>query len=116
MTPESLTPPDIAGQVIEIRTTFSSRDDAERCARKLIDRRLAACVQVDGPVTSVYRWQGRVEAASEYRCTCKTAPARAAACIAALRDLHPYDLPEILQLPVAATPDYARWVQEHVDA
>lgn len=107
-------PPDPPLVVIEIRSTFPTREEAERCGRDLIERRLAACVQVDGPVTSVYRWHGQIEAAAEYRCACKTSASRADACIAAIRGLHPYEVPEILVVSCAASADYGRWVEESV--
>jgi periplasmic divalent cation tolerance protein len=111
---ESSMPLDAAPRVIEIRTAFPSREDAERCGRDLLDRRLAACVQVDGPVTSLYRWQGRIESAAEFRCTCKTSGERADDCVAAIRGMHPYELPEILRTACAASAEYARWVVESV--
>jgi len=102
--------------VVELRTTWPAREAAERCGRELVERRLAACVQVDGPVTSVYRWQGAVETAAEFRFTCKTTPDRSAACAAAITALHPYDVPELLRVASVASPDYARWVRESVGA
>lgn len=107
-------PPDPHPAIVEIHTTFPSRDEAERCGRKLVEDRLAACVQVAGPVTSIYRWSGAIETAAEFRCTCKTTAARAADCCAAIRGLHPYDVPEILSVMCTASADYARWVEESV--
>lgn len=100
--------------VVEIRTTFPGRDAAEACARRLVAARLAACGQVDGPVTSSYRWQGIVESAAEWRCTLKTTAARSAACVAAVAAEHPYENPELLVAEVVAAPAYAAWVRESV--
>jgi len=105
---------DAVGGIVEIRTMFAARGEAEGCARALVDRRLAACVQVEGPVQSTYRWQGAVERAEEFRCTAKTAAALAAACMAAIRRMHAYDTPEVLVVAVAASPAYAAWVRESV--
>ncbi len=103
------------GPVVEIRTTLSGRDRAEECARRLIAERLAACVQIDGPVTSIYRWQGAVETAEEFRCTCKTSPARALACEAAILAAHDYATPELIVTAVEASPAYAAWVRAEVE-
>jgi len=104
-----------AGAVVELRTTFSCRDRAAACARHLIERRLAACVQIEGPVTSIYRWQGVMETAEEFRCTCKTSVARAAACTAAILGMHEYATPELLVVAAQASPAYAAWVQAEVE-
>ena len=100
--------------VAEIRTTFAARDAAEACANRLVSARLAACVQIDGPVHSTYRWEGAVETATEWRCTCKTTPAAAEACIAAIVAGHPYANPEVLVRHSTATPAYAAWVRDSV--
>jgi len=102
--------------VVEMRTTFSRREDALACAERLVQGRLAACVQVDGPVTSVYRWQGEVESATEFRCTCKTSPARAADCAAAIRALHEYETPELIVTETGAAAAYAAWVRACVES
>ncbi len=101
--------------IVEIRTTFGARDDAEACAARLVEGRFAACVQVEGPFQSTYRWRAAVERAEEYRCTCKTSLGRAAACLAAIRHSHPYETPELLFAEVSAAPDYAAWVQASVE-
>ena len=103
-----------ANVVAEIRTTFAARAAAEACANRLVAARLAACVQIDGPVHSTYRWQGEVETAEEWRCTCKTTPARAEACVAAIIATHAYANPEVLVRQATTTPAYAAWVRESV--
>ena len=103
-----------ADLLVRIETTFPSRDEAEACADRLVAERLAACVQVEGPVDSRYRWQGSVERAREWRCVCKTAPARADACRAAIERLHPYQTPELIVACVTAAPAYAAWVRQSV--
>jgi periplasmic divalent cation tolerance protein len=107
---------DVEGGIVEIRTTFAARGAAEACARLLVERGLAACVQVDGPVLSTYRWRGAVERAEEFRCTAKTTAAAAGGCIEAIRRAHPYENPELLVAAVAAAPAYAAWVRESVGA
>jgi periplasmic divalent cation tolerance protein len=80
-------------------------DDAEAgaaIAATLVDERLASCVQQLGPITSRYRWEGRVEVAQEWLFVAKTTAARAGAAIARIAELHPYDTPEVLATPVVA--------------
>jgi len=102
--------------IVEVRTTFPCREDALACAERLVRERLAACVQVDGPITSVYRWEGAVETAAEYRCTGKTSRSRAAACADAIRALHGYQTPEVIVGEALASPAYAAWVRASVAA
>ena len=83
-------------------------------ARALIERRCAACVTLT-PVQSVYRWEGEICVDREVTLTAKVSEPVVDRCMQALRDLHPYELPELLVLPVDLTrslPDYLRWVSE----
>ena len=75
-------------------TTVATADDAARLAREAIELRLAACVQVEGPVSSFYRWAGRLESTQEYRLQFKVLPEQAAGLEAWIRARHPYDTPE----------------------
>lgn len=91
-------------------TTVGRADDARRLARALVERRLAACAQI-GAIDSVYRWQGAVHEDTEFRLLLKTAADRVQPLMAALRELHPYELPALHAWPVAAAdPAYAGWV------
>jgi len=103
-----------AAGFFEIRTTCPSREVAEALAARLVRARLAACVQVDGPIRSTYAWQGAVETADEWRCICKTTAARAAACADAITAGHPYENPEIVMAPIEASEAYGAWVRESV--
>jgi periplasmic divalent cation tolerance protein len=89
-------------EFIQVSTTMPDEEQAGRLARVLVERRLAACVQVLGPVTSTYRWQGAVESAREWLCLLKTTRARYRELEAALVELHPYDTPEVVAVPLAA--------------
>jgi periplasmic divalent cation tolerance protein len=101
---------------LSVTTSVDSREAAERIARELVERRLAACVQLDGPFESIYRWKGAVEEAREWRCTIKTRADRYDALEAALRALHPYETPEILAHPVSGGgADYLAWIDESLD-
>jgi periplasmic divalent cation tolerance protein len=96
---------------IQVVTTTASQDEARRIATQLIERRLAACVQIVGPIESVYRWEGKVETATEWQCQVKTRQSKYAAVEVAIRELHSYQVPEILALPVSdGNSVYLRWL------
>lgn len=104
------TPPPIDEPVV-VWTTWPDAARAAAGARMLVERRLAACVVTSTPVRSVYRWQGEVEEAEEVVTLAKTTRTRADAVLAALREIHPYEVPALLVLPVAAAdPAYAAWI------
>lgn len=101
---------------LQVLTTIDSEEAAERIAVALVERRLAACVQVLGPLTSTYRWQGEVERAREWMCVAKTTAARYPEVEAAIRELHPYDEPEIVATPiVAGSKGYLDWIGASLD-
>jgi periplasmic divalent cation tolerance protein len=96
-------------------TTVGTADDAERIARALVERRLAACVNVVAGVVSVYRWQGAVERDQEQLLVIKTSAERFESLRDALVALHPYELPELVALPVVAGyAPYLAWLDESV--
>jgi periplasmic divalent cation tolerance protein len=96
---------------VVVLSTAGSRDEAERIATALVDERLAACVNLVGPITSTYRWQGAVERASEVLLVVKTRRALAAKLVTRLRALHSYDVPEAIVLPISAgSAPYLRWL------
>jgi len=97
--------------VIQVATTAGNHDDAQKIAAALVDERLAACVQVSGPVTSHFRWEGKIETSQEWLCTAKTRTELYERVEQAIRQLHPYDVPEILAAPVVAgSEEYLKWV------
>ena len=99
----------------QITTTLPDRAAADRIAAAVVDERLAACAQVSGPIESTYRWQGKVERATEWYCHMKTTVARAPDLQARIRELHPYDVPEIVVVALAAGDgEYVRWIGEEV--
>ena len=96
-------------------STVGSAQAAERIAHALVERRLAACVSVVPGVVSHYRWQGAVERAEERLLVIKTRGDRLEALRAALVALHPYELPELVALPIAGGhPPYLAWIDESV--
>jgi periplasmic divalent cation tolerance protein len=104
----------VAGsECIQVLTTVESEAEAERISSALVERRLAACVQVLGPIASRYRWQGKVEEAREWQCLAKTEAARYGEVEAAIRELHSYEEPEIVATPiVAGSRGYLDWISE----
>jgi periplasmic divalent cation tolerance protein len=100
---------------IQVMTTASSREDAQRIAGALVDRRLAACVQVIGPIASTYRWEGKVTTDEEWLCLAKSRDDLYPALERAILELHPYEVPEILAVPVlAGGAAYLAWLDREV--
>ncbi|MFF0134915.1 divalent-cation tolerance protein CutA [Streptomyces sp. NPDC005227] len=98
---------------LAVLTTTDSAEKAAELARGAVAGRVAACAQISGPVTSVYRWQGAVETAVEWQIHFKTTAVRYAALEAYLREAHAYETPEIIATQVVAGgADYLRWVGE----
>ncbi|QQS49203.1 MAG: divalent-cation tolerance protein CutA [Acidobacteriota bacterium] len=96
-----------------VLTTVESREQAESIARLLVEDALAACVQIVGPVTSIYRWQGRVETAGELLLLIKTRSGIYPDLERKIRENHPYQTPEILALPVqSGFEGYLSWLIE----
>ena len=91
--------------------TAPDREEAETIATALVEERLCACVNVVGPIRSIYRWQGKVERSDEFLCVAKTSAGSVAAVKARLPQLHSYEVPELLVLPIAdGLPPYLAWV------
>lgn len=100
---------------IQVSTTTGTKAEALKIAAALVDQRLAACVQVGGPISSCFRWQEHIETADEWLCTIKTAEQFFARIEAAIRQLHSYDEPEIIATPiVAASQSYLVWLHDQV--
>ncbi|HAC89088.1 MAG TPA: hypothetical protein DCF63_00430 [Planctomycetaceae bacterium] len=100
--------------LITIITTVGTAQQASQVAKALLDARLAACVQIDGPLRSLYRWQGKSCDETEYRLNCKTLPGLRENVIQLIRSCHPYELPEVLVVAGESLHDYAKWVAEQV--
>ncbi len=96
----------------QVSTTTGSRGAAAELARSAVQARVAACGQVVGPLTSVYRWQGRVDEATEWLVLFKTAADRSDALVEHVRSRHSYDVPEIIVTPVTGgDPGYLAWLR-----
>lgn len=102
-------------EILLVLTNLPDRDAAETLAHALIEEKVAACVNILGACASVYRWQGVVENATEIPLLIKTTAARYAALEAVVRRLHPYELPELIAVPLAqGLPGFLNWVAGEV--
>lgn len=98
---------------VQMVTTTEKREDAEKIAGLLVQKRLAACVQIVGPILSIYRWKQNVESAQEWQCLIKTREELCADVEAAVKACHPYETPEIIALPIiAGSAEYLSWLRE----
>jgi periplasmic divalent cation tolerance protein len=101
-------------QTVLVLTTVADNEQAEELARSLVEERLAACVNVHGPMTSFYRWKGAVERDAERQLVIKTTRDRLAALEIRLKALHGYELAEFLVLPVeGGSAEYLEWVKQN---
>jgi periplasmic divalent cation tolerance protein len=102
---------------ILILATTDSEESAHRIAAALVEAREAACVSVLPGIRSIYRWQGKVCDEGELLLLIKTVAGEFEAVRTRIRQLHPYQVPEVIALPMmAGDPDYVRWLREQVDA
>jgi len=102
---------------LAVLTNCPDAETAEQIANALVTRRLAACVNLLPPCRSVYQWEGKVEQAVEVPLLIKTTETCYPALEAAIRELHPYQIPEIIALPVAhGLPAYLQWVADETRA
>jgi periplasmic divalent cation tolerance protein len=98
--------------VVVVLVTAPSDDDARRLGRALVDERLAACVNVIGPIRSIYRWEGAVQEDGEHLLVVKARRADVDTLAARVRALHPYEVPEVIALDVAGgSVPYLEWVR-----
>jgi periplasmic divalent cation tolerance protein len=101
----------IMSDYLEIRTTIDTQAGAQTIASTLLAQRLAACVQISGPIQSAYWWDGQIETAGEWLCTIKTRADHYTQVEATIKAIHPYEVPEILATTiVTGNPDYLAWI------
>ena len=101
--------------VLSIYAVFADADEAERIGRTVVEERLAACVNILGPVRSIYRWQGRIETADETAAIFKTSQSQADTLVERIAGLHSYDVPCIVAWPIEKVlPGYSEWVEDNV--
>ena len=98
-----------------VLSSTSSREEAQKIAEALVEGRLAACVQIVGPIHSVYRWQGAVEEAEEFLLLMKTTVTSLPRLRNELKSLHSYEVPECIEIPIeSGLPAYMEWIDESV--
>ncbi len=98
-------------------TTTSSKEEAEIIADLMVSKRLAACVQVEGPLTSVYWWKGKPEKDQEWKCSFKTSQLKYSQLEQAIKENHSYDTPEIIALPIVmGSTEYLDWMKTELEA
>ena len=102
--------------VISVYAVFANAEEAEHIGRIAVEERLAACINILGPIRSIYRWHGAVESAEETAAIFKTTNDQADLLIARIANLHSYEVPCIVTWPIdKITAAYARWVEDSVD-
>jgi periplasmic divalent cation tolerance protein len=100
-------------KIVSVYAIFADAEEAERISRLVVEERLAACANLLGPCRSFYRWQGRIESASEFPAIFKARAGQADALVARVAELHSYEMPAIAVWPIErAFPAYADWVNE----
>jgi periplasmic divalent cation tolerance protein len=99
-----------------VTTTLPTEEAADLLATQLVEEKFAACVQVIGPIESTYRWEGMVERSEEWYCHCKAPVEKQAALMGRIKELHPYEVPEIVAVVAdAAGPEYLAWVRTSIE-
>lgn len=102
---------------VQVTTTFPDQRSAQRVASCVVEERLAACAQVLGPFSSTYLWKGEVVEEQEWYCHLKTTLERLPALQARIRELHPYEVPEIIALSILwGDQRYLEWIEKEVKA
>lgn len=96
-------------------TTIDTFEDANALSDKIVGKRLAACAQVVGPITSTYWWDGKMEREDEWKISFKTSTERYSELEAELSEIHPYDAPEIIAIPIAdGSREYLDWIGDEM--
>ena len=100
---------------LQVATTTEHKEDAEKIGKALVERRLAACAQLVGPIVSTYWWKGTIETAEEWMCYVKTRTSLYNELEAAIKAIHPYETPEIVAVPIIrGSDDYLEWLDTEV--
>jgi len=100
---------------VVIYTTTCSKEDAKRISKHLVEEKLAGCVQITGPIQSTYRWDDNIEIDEEWLCSIKSRKDLIVEVEKAIRKIHPYDVPEIVALPIiGGSDDYLTWLKDQL--
>nr|MDO8080503.1 divalent-cation tolerance protein CutA [Candidatus Freyarchaeota archaeon] len=98
-------------EYIQVFTTVGKKEDAEKIARALVEKRLAGCVQIIGPIVSTYWWKNNIETAEEWLCFIKSKKNLYNELEKAIKEIHPYETPEIIAVPIiSGSKDYLEWL------
>jgi len=102
-------------EYVQVITTTETREEAQQIARGVVGKRLAACAQILGPISSTYWWKGKIETAEEWMCVMKSDTALYKDLESAIREIHPYEVPEIVALPiVTGSASYLEWLKKEL--
>ena len=100
---------------IEITTTTADKKDADNISREILNNKLAACVQIEGPIKSIYWWKDNLEESEEWLCRIKTKKALFNQIESVIKKMHPYELPEIIAKEIlAGSKEYLEWMDNVV--
>ena len=103
------------GKYIQVSTTTGSKEDALKIAKKLLQERLAACIHVGGPITSIYRWEGKTQEDEEWRVTIKSRNDIYERLEKTIKEIHSYEVPEIIGTPLTVgSSEYFEWMDEEL--
>ena len=100
---------------IQVTTTTETKEQAQKIAQYLVETRLAACVQITGPITSIYPWKSKVETANEWLCLIKTREELFEKVETTIKKMHSYETPEIIAVPIIkGSKEYLRWLDDEL--
>ncbi|MEM1574711.1 MAG: divalent-cation tolerance protein CutA [Nitrososphaerota archaeon] len=102
-------------EYIQVFTTTEKREDAEKIAKSLIEKRLAGCIQIIGPISSIYWWKSKIETAQEWLCIIKSKRNLYEEIEKSIKEIHPYENPEIIAMPIIlGSEDYLKWLDNEL--
>lgn len=102
-------------EYMQVQTAVDSKKAADNIAKHVVEKKVAACAQVIGPIDSTYWWKGKIESAQEWLCLMKTTKGKYAKLETAVRSIHPYEVPEIIATEIEiGGSDYLNWIKESI--
>ena len=100
---------------IQVYTTTEKKEDAKKIANILVNKKLAGCIQIIGPILSTYWWKNNVETEEEWLCLIKSKKSLFEKLEKAIKEVHPYETPEIIALPIiTGSKDYLKWLEKEL--
>ena len=102
-------------EYIQVFTTTEKKEDAKKIAKALAEKRLAGCIQIVGPIGSIYWWKDKVETAEEWLCFIKSKKSLYDELEKVIKEIHPYEVPEIIAMPIVrGSKDYLEWLKNEL--